>query len=96
MSGLVFGMGDLTAQAYEGRGVSTIDWARTARSAAVGIIQGPLGHAVYSSDGCVIDRFVEQQVSCFTLLCTCALELMPTLKLTLPAVLWMLVPYING
>jgi hypothetical protein len=59
----VFALGDLTAQAYEGAAVSTIDWARTARSGAVGVIQGPLGHAVFSSDGCLIDRLVEQQVS---------------------------------
>ena len=62
ISGFVFALGDLTAQAYEGAGVSSIDWARTARSGAVGVIQGPLGHAVFSSDGCLIDRFVEQQV----------------------------------
>ena len=59
----MFALGDLTAQAYEGAAVSTIDWARTARSGAVGGIQGPLGHAVFSSDGCLIDRLVEQQVS---------------------------------
>jgi protein Mpv17 len=61
ISGVVFALGDLTAQAYEGAGVSSIAWARTARSGAVGVIQGPLGHAVFSSDGCLIDRLVEQQ-----------------------------------
>ena len=62
ISGFVFALGDLTAQAYEGAGINSIDWARTSRSGAVGVIQGPLAHAVFSSDACLLDRLVVQQV----------------------------------
>lgn len=60
ISGAVFGLGDLTAQAYEGRGVSQVDWLRTVRSSLVGVIAGPVGHFVYSSDGSLVDTTIDQ------------------------------------
>ncbi len=64
ISGGVFGLGDVTAQAYEGRGVGQVDWLRMARSSLVGLIAGPAGHLVYSSDGSLVDTTIDQlQVS---------------------------------
>ena len=61
ISGIVYGMGDVTAQAYEGRAVAQVDWGRTIRSAAIGAFAyGPLSHLVFSSEGSLIDRAVEQ------------------------------------
>lgn len=61
---MVFGLGDVTAQAYEGRGVGQVDWLRMARSSLVGLIAGPAGHFVYSSDGNLVDITIDQlQVS---------------------------------
>lgn len=55
VSGAVYGLGDLTAQAYEGRGLRDLDAARLLRSAAVGsIAHGPLSAVFYER----LDRFV--------------------------------------
>ena len=54
-------MGDVTAQAYEGRAVAQVDWGRTVRSAAIGAFaHGPLSHFVFSSKGSFIDKVVER------------------------------------
>ena len=55
VSGAVYGLGDLTAQAYEGRGLRDLDAARLLRSAAAGAIaHGPLSALFYEK----LDRFV--------------------------------------
>mgnify|MGYP002630497238 CR=1 FL=1 len=55
VSGAVYGLGDLTAQAYEGRGLQDLDAARLLRSSAAGAIaHGPLSSIFYEK----LDRFV--------------------------------------
>ena len=55
VSGTVYGLGDLTAQAYEGRGLRDLDAARLLRSAAAGAVaHGPLSAVFYER----LDRFV--------------------------------------
>lgn len=53
----VYGMGDLTAQAYEKRG--QVDMLRIGRSATIGLLHGSLSHFVFSSPGCVVDSMVD-------------------------------------
>ena len=54
ISGTVYGLGDLTAQAYEGRGLRDLDAPRLLRSAAAGALaHGPLSHLFYEK----LDRF---------------------------------------
>ncbi len=55
VSGAVYGLGDLTAQAYEGRGLRDLDAARLLRSAAAGAVaHGPLSALFYER----LDRLV--------------------------------------
>ena len=55
VSGAVYGLGDLTAQAYEGRGLRDLDAARLLRSSAAGALaHGPLSALFYER----LDRFV--------------------------------------
>lgn len=55
ISGAVYGLGDLTAQAYEGRGLRDLDAARLLRSSAAGALaHGPLSAGFYER----LDRFV--------------------------------------
>jgi protein Mpv17 len=54
ISGTVYGLGDLTAQTYEGRSWQEFDMARILRSSACGFIaHGPLSHLYYEK----LDRF---------------------------------------
>ncbi|KAK9835781.1 hypothetical protein WJX74_007794 [Apatococcus lobatus] len=54
ISGLVYSLGDITAQSYEGRSVSEFDGARIARSGACGFLgHGPLSHFYYNA----LDRY---------------------------------------
>ena len=53
-SGLVYSLGDFTAQSYEGRALDEYDGARIARSGACGFFgHGPLSHFYYNA----LDRF---------------------------------------
>lgn len=65
ISGLVYGLGDVTAQAFDSRtGYSDLDWQRTLRSAAIGAFaHGPLSHLVFSSDNSLIDHAAQLSVS---------------------------------
>lgn len=58
ISGLVYGLGDVTAQAFDTRiSFSGLDWQRTLRSAAIGAFaHGPLSYLVFSSDNSLIDQ----------------------------------------
>jgi hypothetical protein len=48
ISGLVYGLGDLTAQTYEGRSLEDVDTARAVRSSLCGFLaHGPLSHFYY-------------------------------------------------
>lgn len=50
ISGVVYGLGDITAQTYEGRALEDLDAARALRSALCGFIAyGPLSHFYYYS-----------------------------------------------
>ncbi len=54
ISGVVYGLGDLTAQTYEQRSLRDFDAARIARSALCGLLaHGPLSHLYYEK----LDRF---------------------------------------
>lgn len=54
ISGVVYGLGDFTAQTYEQRSFSDFDFARTLRSALCGLLaHGPLSHLYYEN----LDRF---------------------------------------
>ena len=54
ISGLVYSLGDITAQSYEGRSLNEYDGARIARSGACGLLgHGPLSHFYYNA----LDRF---------------------------------------
>lgn len=54
ISGVVYGLGDLTAQTYEQRSLRDFDTARIARSALCGLLaHGPLSHVYYEK----LDRF---------------------------------------
>ena len=53
-SGVVYGLGDFTAQTYEQRSFGDFDFARTLRSALCGLLaHGPLSHLYYEK----LDRF---------------------------------------
>ena len=48
ISGLVYGLGDLTAQTYEGKSIGSLDRGRMIRSALTGLIaHGPCSHVWY-------------------------------------------------
>ena len=54
ISGVVYGLGDFTAQTYEQRSFGDFDFARTLRSALCGLLaHGPLSHLFYEK----LDRF---------------------------------------
>ena len=54
ISGVVYGLGDFTAQTYEQRSFGDFDFARTLRSALCGLLaHGPLSHLYYEK----LDRF---------------------------------------
>jgi len=55
IAGLAYGLGDVTAQAFEGRGLADVDAPRAARSAAIGAAAwAPLAALYYEA----LDRFV--------------------------------------
>lgn len=54
ISGVVYGLGDFTAQTYEQRSFGDFDFPRTLRSALCGLLaHGPLSHLYYEK----LDRF---------------------------------------
>lgn len=66
ISGAIYGLGDLTAQTYEGRSWRDFDPVRMLRSAVCGFaIFGPLSHFFYEK----LDRyFIISKVICFCMI----------------------------